>query len=98
MTRTIHGKVHGRMIELDEDLGVAEGQEVEVQVTMLNGKKKLPGPPPGWRPDSPKSTAGLLADLCTEEDDGILEEIYQDRFKKSLSGTTTRTVPMNSAE
>lgn len=83
MTRTIHGKVHGRMIELDEDLGVAEGQEVEVQVTMLNGKKKLPGPPPGWRPDSPKSTAGLLADLCTEEDDRILEEIYQDRKREA---------------
>ena len=32
MTRTIHGKVHGRTIELDEDPGVAEGQEVEVQV------------------------------------------------------------------
>jgi hypothetical protein len=29
MTKTIHGKVHGRTIELDEDLGVAEGQEVE---------------------------------------------------------------------
>jgi hypothetical protein len=31
MTKTIHGKVYGRTIELDEDLGVAEGQEVEVQ-------------------------------------------------------------------
>jgi hypothetical protein len=27
MTKTIHGKIRGRMIELDEDLGVAEGQE-----------------------------------------------------------------------
>ncbi len=35
MTRTIHGKVHGKVIELDEDLGMAEGQEVEVQVTIL---------------------------------------------------------------
>ena len=33
MTKTLHGKVHGKTIELDEDLGVAEGQEVEVQVT-----------------------------------------------------------------
>lgn len=83
MTRTIHGKVHGRMIELDEDLGVAEGQEVEVQVTMLEGKKQLPGPPPGWHPDNSKSTAGLLADLSSEEDDRILQEIYEDRKRET---------------
>jgi hypothetical protein len=35
MTKTVHGKVHGKTIELDEDLGVAEGQEVEVQVRIL---------------------------------------------------------------
>jgi hypothetical protein len=34
MTRTVHGKIHGKTIELDEDLGVPEGQEVEVQVTI----------------------------------------------------------------
>ncbi len=40
MIRKYHGRVHGRTIELDEDLGVAEGQEVvEVQVTVL---PKLP--------------------------------------------------------
>ena len=32
MTKTLHGKVHGRTIELDEDPGVADGQEVEVEV------------------------------------------------------------------
>jgi hypothetical protein len=32
MTKTIHGRIHGRIIELDEDLGAVEGQEVEVQV------------------------------------------------------------------
>jgi hypothetical protein len=35
MTKTLHGKVHGKTIELDEDLGVAEGQDVEVQVTVI---------------------------------------------------------------
>jgi hypothetical protein len=35
MTRTLHGKVHGKTIEFDEDLGVAEGQEVEVQMKIL---------------------------------------------------------------
>jgi hypothetical protein len=35
MTKTLHGKAHGKTIELDEDLGVPEGQEVEVQVTVV---------------------------------------------------------------
>jgi hypothetical protein len=35
MTKTLYGKVRGRTIELDEDLGVAEGQKVEVQVTLV---------------------------------------------------------------
>ena len=39
MTKTLYGKVHGKTIELDEDLGVAEGQEVEVQVRMIGPKK-----------------------------------------------------------
>jgi len=39
MTRTLHGKVHGQTIELDEDLGVAEGQEVEVQVKVVQPTK-----------------------------------------------------------
>ena len=83
MTKTLHGKVHGRTIELDEDLGVVEGQEVEVQVTMVKPKKRLPGPPPGWQPGATNTTAGLLADLCTQEDDRILEEIYQDRKRET---------------
>ena len=35
MARTIHGRVHGKTIEFDEDPGVAEGQEVQVQVTLI---------------------------------------------------------------
>ncbi len=35
MTKTLHGKAHGKTIELDEDLGVPDGQAVEVQVTVL---------------------------------------------------------------
>jgi hypothetical protein len=79
MTKTVHGKVHGKTIELDHDLGVVDGQDVEVLVTMLQPKKRLPGPPPGWRPGNTKTTAGLLADLCSVDEDRILEEIYQDR-------------------
>jgi hypothetical protein len=35
MLKTVRGIVHGKTIELDEDLGVAEGQEVEVQVKIM---------------------------------------------------------------
>jgi hypothetical protein len=36
MSRPLHGKVRGKTIELDEDLGVPEGQEVEVRVKVLH--------------------------------------------------------------
>jgi hypothetical protein len=35
MTKTLHGKAHGKTIELEEDLGVPDGQEVEVQITVV---------------------------------------------------------------
>ena len=40
MTKTIHGKIRGKTIELDEDLGVADGQEVEVQVRIVQPARK----------------------------------------------------------
>lgn len=39
MTKTLHGKVHGRTIELDEDPGVAEGQAVELQLKFVEPAK-----------------------------------------------------------
>lgn len=79
MTKTIRGRIRGKTIELDEDLGVVDGQEVEVEITMDRPRKRPPGPPPGWRPGAPSRTAGSLAELDTPEEDRILEEIYQDR-------------------
>jgi hypothetical protein len=79
MTRTLRGRIRGKTIELDEDLGVVDGQEVEVQIAMDRPRKRPPGPPPGWRPGAPSRTAGSLAELDTPEEDRILEEIYQDR-------------------
>ncbi len=58
MTKTVHGKVRGKTIELDEDLGVVDGQEVEVQVTMLKPKKKPPGPPPDGARDTARPRPG----------------------------------------
>ena len=86
MTRTVHGIVHGKTIELDEDLGVAHGQKVEVRVKIIESKKSLPGPPPGWRPGSTQTVAGALADLATPEEDRLLEEIYQDRKRERRPG------------
>ena len=79
MVKTVHGTIHGRTIELDEDLGVAEGQSVEVQVTVVATKKKLPGPPPGWQPGSTATTAGMLAHSWSEDDDKVLDAIHQER-------------------
>jgi hypothetical protein len=36
MTKTVHGIVRGRTIELAEDPGVPEGQEVEVQIEIVS--------------------------------------------------------------
>jgi hypothetical protein len=88
MTKILRGKVHGKTIELDEDLGVVEGQEVEVHVTMIHPKRRLPGPPPGWQPGRPSTTAGRLAESWTAEDDRILDEIYRDRKRE-----TRREIP-----
>jgi hypothetical protein len=49
MTKTIHGIVHGKTIELAEDPGVAEGQEVEVQLKIAQAPN----------PTHPPMTEGL---------------------------------------
>lgn len=35
MTRRLHGTIHGKTIELDEDPGVSEGQVVEIQINVV---------------------------------------------------------------
>ena len=80
MTRTVHGTVHGKTIELDEDLGVAEGQEVELQVRVVPSTKT-------WG-EGLRRCAGALANEWTDEDDRILNEIYQDRKRE-----TRREIP-----
>jgi hypothetical protein len=75
MTKVIHGKVHGRTIELSEDPGLAEGQEVEVSVrTVPNGQARKPG-------DGLLRTEGALSD--DPHWDAIMEEIYQERKNDS---------------
>ena len=69
MTKTIHGKARGRIIELDEDLGIAEGQEVEVQVKVITPAGK-------WGQGMIRS-AGIAADI--PEFDAAFEQIERDR-------------------
>jgi bifunctional DNA-binding transcriptional regulator/antitoxin component of YhaV-PrlF toxin-antitoxin module len=71
MTKTVHGIVHGKTIELREDLGVAEGQEVEITVrTVAVASVRNPG-------DGFLRTEGALAN--DPEWDGIMQEIYEAR-------------------
>jgi hypothetical protein len=70
MTKTIHGKVHGRTIELDEDLGAAEAQEVNIQVRVISKVARPPG-------DGFLRTEGALAD--DPEWDSIMEQIQRQR-------------------
>jgi hypothetical protein len=69
MTRTVHGKIHGKTIELTEDLGLSEGQEVEVRVEVVPERKT-------WGEGILRS-AGIMAD--DPDWDRIMEEIYQAR-------------------
>ncbi len=69
MTKTIQGKVHGRTIELTEDLGLAEGQQVEIQVKVLETTRK-------WG-EGLNRCAGALAD--DPEWDAIMDEIHRTR-------------------
>jgi hypothetical protein len=69
MHKKLHGKVHGKIIKLDEDPGVAEGQEVELQIEVVETARK-------WG-DGILRTAGSLAD--DPNWDEIMEEIYQAR-------------------
>lgn len=71
MTKTVHGVIHGRTIELAEDLGIAEGQQVEIIV------KTVPASKP-WG-EGLRRCAGAFATDWSEEDDRIWAEIYQER-------------------
>ena len=75
MIKTMHGTVRGRSIEIEEDLGLQEGQAVEVKVTAT-----LPFLHQG---EGLRRSAGALANDWTEEDDRILAEIHDDRKRPS---------------
>lgn len=69
MTKKLHGKVHGKTIELVEDPGVAEGQEVELQMEVV--------PSPSQWGEGIRRSAGGWADY--PEMEVIMERIRQER-------------------
>jgi hypothetical protein len=69
MTKSIHGIVHGRTIELSEDPGVADGAEVDVVVTPASPQKV-------WG-EGIRRSAGGWAEY--PELDAIMEQIQRDR-------------------
>lgn len=69
MTKTFHGKVHGQTIHIDEDLNIADGEEVEVVVKPTKA-------PRVWG-DCIRRSAGAAADL--PEFDDAFAQIESDR-------------------
>ena len=69
MTKPMHGKVHGKTIELDDDLGVSDGQEVEVQIKLISSTRK-------WG-EGILRTAGALAD--DTHWDAIMDQVHRGR-------------------
>jgi hypothetical protein len=69
MTKQVQGIIHGRTIELTEDPGVEDGQQVMITIRTV--------PPARPWGEGILRTAGALAD--DPEWDEIMEEIYQDR-------------------
>jgi hypothetical protein len=69
MMRIVNGTVHGNTIELDEDLGIADGQAVEVQVKLVPLKRE-------WG-EGILRTAGALA--VDPEWDAAMQEIHTAR-------------------
>lgn len=69
--KTHTGVIHGNIIELTENLGLPDGEEVEIQVT---SKRK-------WQPgEGLRRCAGALGNEWSAKDDQILAEIERDRF------------------
>lgn len=75
MIKTLYGIAHGKTIELDEDLGLAEGQAVEVQVKVIQPTKV-------WGEGILRSAGGWAGypDL-----DGIMEQIHEERKRDRRS-------------
>lgn len=69
----LRGVIRGKTIELANDPGLEDGQEVEVTLRAATS-------PESWG-DGLRRAAGALADSWQAEDDAILAKIQQDRMR-----------------
>lgn len=76
---------------MDAETGLENGRKVGV----ILRANKLSGPPPGWKPGTQETAAGMTASSWSDEDDRILGEIHQQRkqdFGRAVSeGVTSLT-------
>ena len=79
MTRTIHGKLRGRTIELEEDVGLADGAEVEVVVQPAKRRHE-------WG-EGIKRAAGVAAD--PPDFDEVFEQIAKERRTATFRGESS---------
>ena len=76
MDMIVQGTIHGKTIELDTSPGIADGRRVATSPA----REKVAGAAAGLESaDGTETAAGMLADTWTEEDDRVMEEIYQRR-------------------
>jgi hypothetical protein len=73
MVKTIQGTIRGRTIELTEDLGLQDGQAVQVQVTPVASAAEPWG-------EGLKRSAGCMAD--DPDFDAVMQEIYLERKRE----------------
>jgi hypothetical protein len=76
MSQTIAGVIHGRTIELKENPGFLDGEEIEV---VLRPRRDVVEPGP-TDPEERRTAAGMLAHLPLEVDEE-LDAIIRDRRK-----------------
>ena len=72
MDKVMYGVVHGRSIDLADDPGVADGQQVRVVITGLPEKHAAS--------DGIRRSAGGWAEY--PEMDAIMEQVHQDRQRE----------------
>ena len=76
MIRRVHGIVHGKTIEIEEELGLSDSDKVSIVIEGPQSSQDKWG-------EGLRRCAGALADDWTEEDDKILENIYRSRHSDS---------------
>lgn len=79
MTKTLHGIVHGKTIELDQEVGVPDGQKVEVAIQIIQTSPRTEAWGEGLR-----RCAGSLAGIPGLDEDmqQILAERKTAKFRK----------------